>query len=147
METESKYLPQLLAERDSLDSSFTHATKLISAGKTSRNVWPSNFVDACDVRSRRRRNEMRRIFRYRCRDDDGRPLQSLVVVCVYLARSRHVLLKPFQRCSLGVCGDIVVWMSARCGVLLTCRCVVLSSSSPGQQSRFRLWYSMMHALN
>ncbi|KAI7798558.1 KH domain-containing, RNA-binding, signal transduction-associated protein 1b [Triplophysa rosa] len=31
METESKYLPQLLAERDSLDSSFTHATKLISA--------------------------------------------------------------------------------------------------------------------
>ncbi|XP_051526475.1 KH domain-containing, RNA-binding, signal transduction-associated protein 1-like [Myxocyprinus asiaticus] len=31
MEDESKYLPQLLAERDSLDSSFTHAMKLISA--------------------------------------------------------------------------------------------------------------------
>ncbi|XP_066531470.1 KH domain-containing, RNA-binding, signal transduction-associated protein 1b [Hoplias malabaricus] len=31
MENESKYLPQLLAERDSLDSSFIHAMKLISA--------------------------------------------------------------------------------------------------------------------
>lgn len=30
---DSKYLPELLAEKDSLDSSFTHATKLISAGK------------------------------------------------------------------------------------------------------------------
>ncbi|MGH0158927.1 UNVERIFIED_CONTAM: hypothetical protein FKN15_053655 [Acipenser sinensis] len=33
MEPESKYLPELLAEKDSLDSSFTHAMKLISAGK------------------------------------------------------------------------------------------------------------------
>lgn len=33
MENENKYLPQLLAERDSLDASFTHAMKLISAGK------------------------------------------------------------------------------------------------------------------
>ncbi|XP_029586229.1 KH domain-containing, RNA-binding, signal transduction-associated protein 1 isoform X1 [Salmo trutta] len=31
MENESKYLPELLAEKDSLDSSFTHAMKLISA--------------------------------------------------------------------------------------------------------------------
>ncbi|XP_041096666.1 KH domain-containing, RNA-binding, signal transduction-associated protein 1b isoform X1 [Polyodon spathula] len=31
MEPESKYLPELLAEKDSLDSSFTHAMKLISA--------------------------------------------------------------------------------------------------------------------
>ncbi|CAM4633260.1 unnamed protein product [Leuciscus chuanchicus] len=31
MESENKYLPQLLAERDTLDASFTHATKLISA--------------------------------------------------------------------------------------------------------------------
>lgn len=30
---DSKYLPELLAEKDSLDSSFTHATKLISAGE------------------------------------------------------------------------------------------------------------------
>lgn len=33
MENENKYLPQLLAERDSLDASFTHAMKLITAGK------------------------------------------------------------------------------------------------------------------
>ncbi|XP_036371674.1 KH domain-containing, RNA-binding, signal transduction-associated protein 1-like [Megalops cyprinoides] len=31
MENESKYLPELLAEKDSLDSSFTHAMKLVSA--------------------------------------------------------------------------------------------------------------------
>ncbi|XP_030644932.1 KH domain-containing, RNA-binding, signal transduction-associated protein 1b isoform X1 [Chanos chanos] len=31
MENESKYLPQLLAERDSLDASFTHAMKLLNA--------------------------------------------------------------------------------------------------------------------
>ncbi|XP_048860735.1 KH domain-containing, RNA-binding, signal transduction-associated protein 1-like isoform X2 [Brienomyrus brachyistius] len=31
MENESKYLPELLAEKDSLDASFTHATNLISA--------------------------------------------------------------------------------------------------------------------
>lgn len=30
---DTKYLPELLAEKDSLDSSFTHAMKLISAGK------------------------------------------------------------------------------------------------------------------
>jgi hypothetical protein len=29
---DSKYLPELLAEKDSLDSSFTHAMKLISTG-------------------------------------------------------------------------------------------------------------------
>ncbi len=29
---DTKYLPELLAEKDSLDSSFTHAMKLISAG-------------------------------------------------------------------------------------------------------------------
>lgn len=34
METESKYLPELLAEKDSLDSSFTHAMKLLAAGTT-----------------------------------------------------------------------------------------------------------------
>lgn len=32
---DTKYLPELLAEKDSLDSSFTHAMKLISAGKGS----------------------------------------------------------------------------------------------------------------
>ncbi|XP_062385341.1 KH domain-containing, RNA-binding, signal transduction-associated protein 1b [Sardina pilchardus] len=31
MENDNKYLPQLLAERDSLDASFTHAMKLLSA--------------------------------------------------------------------------------------------------------------------
>ncbi|XP_046872196.1 KH domain-containing, RNA-binding, signal transduction-associated protein 1b [Hypomesus transpacificus] len=31
MENESKYLPELLAEKDSLDTSFTHAMKLLSA--------------------------------------------------------------------------------------------------------------------
>ncbi|XP_076829984.1 KH domain-containing, RNA-binding, signal transduction-associated protein 1a [Brachyhypopomus gauderio] len=31
METESKYLPELLAEKDSLDASFTHAMKLLTA--------------------------------------------------------------------------------------------------------------------
>lgn len=35
MENENKYLPQLLAERDSLDASFTHAMKLLSAGNCS----------------------------------------------------------------------------------------------------------------
>lgn len=30
---DSKYLPELLAEKDSLDSSFTHAMKLLSAGQ------------------------------------------------------------------------------------------------------------------
>lgn len=34
---DTKYLPELLAEKDSLDSSFTHATKLISAGKLDLN--------------------------------------------------------------------------------------------------------------
>lgn len=29
---DTKYLPELLAEKDSLDSSFTHAMKLITAG-------------------------------------------------------------------------------------------------------------------
>lgn len=33
MESESKYLPELLAEKDSLDASFTHAMKLITAGR------------------------------------------------------------------------------------------------------------------
>ncbi|XP_029474983.1 KH domain-containing, RNA-binding, signal transduction-associated protein 1 isoform X2 [Rhinatrema bivittatum] len=31
METESKYLPELMAEKDSLDMSFTHAMKLLAA--------------------------------------------------------------------------------------------------------------------
>lgn len=39
MENESKYLPELLAEKDSLDSSFTHAMKLISAGNISQIFW------------------------------------------------------------------------------------------------------------
>jgi len=30
---DSKYLPELLAEKDSLDSSFTHAMKLLGAGQ------------------------------------------------------------------------------------------------------------------
>lgn len=33
MENGDKYLPELLAEKDSLDSSFTHATKLLNGGK------------------------------------------------------------------------------------------------------------------
>lgn len=33
---DTKYLPELLAEKDSLDSSFTHAMKLIAAGKGGR---------------------------------------------------------------------------------------------------------------
>ncbi|XP_067281051.1 KH domain-containing, RNA-binding, signal transduction-associated protein 1b [Pseudorasbora parva] len=50
MENENKYLPQLLAERDSLDASFTHAMKLISAeiervekGDTEKN--PDSYLD------------------------------------------------------------------------------------------------------
>lgn len=39
MENENKYLPQLLAERDSLDSSFIHAMKLLSAGKHIDHIW------------------------------------------------------------------------------------------------------------
>lgn len=39
---DNKYLPQLLAEKDSLDSSFTHAMKLLEAGKT--NVLCFSFV-------------------------------------------------------------------------------------------------------
>jgi len=30
---DGKYLPELLAEKDSLDSSFTHTMKLIAAGR------------------------------------------------------------------------------------------------------------------
>ncbi len=33
MENDDKYLPELLAEKDSLDSSFTHAMKLLNAGE------------------------------------------------------------------------------------------------------------------
>lgn len=32
-QNDGKYLPELMAERDSLDASFTHAMKLLSAGK------------------------------------------------------------------------------------------------------------------
>lgn len=32
MENDDKYLPELLAEKDSLDPSFTHAMKLLNAG-------------------------------------------------------------------------------------------------------------------
>lgn len=35
MENGDKYLPELLAEKDSLDSSFTHAMKLLNTGKVS----------------------------------------------------------------------------------------------------------------
>lgn len=34
MESETKYLPELLAEKDSLDPSFTHAMGLLSDGKS-----------------------------------------------------------------------------------------------------------------
>lgn len=37
---DTKYLPELLAEKDSLDSSFTHAMKLISAGRYERASSP-----------------------------------------------------------------------------------------------------------
>lgn len=33
MENDDKYLPELLAEKDSLDPSFTHAMKLLNAGE------------------------------------------------------------------------------------------------------------------
>jgi RNA-binding signal transduction-associated protein 1 with KH domain len=36
MENDGKYLPELLAEKDSLDASFTHAMKLLTAGKVVR---------------------------------------------------------------------------------------------------------------
>ncbi len=82
METENKYLPQLLAERDSLDASFTHAMKLISEGKR-----------RCFVKTKEKRR-MYNFLRYRyivvlfretvgidCNvsrsRDAGRPLQSL----------------------------------------------------------------------
>lgn len=32
MEPENKYLPELMAEKDSLDPSFTHAMQLLTAG-------------------------------------------------------------------------------------------------------------------
>lgn len=38
MENDDKYLPELLAEKDSLDVSFTHAMKLLNAGKAAFNV-------------------------------------------------------------------------------------------------------------
>lgn len=44
---EGKYLPELLAEKDSLDVSFTHAMKLLSAGKKNKCHWqnfPVSFV-------------------------------------------------------------------------------------------------------
>lgn len=39
MENDDKYLPELLAEKDSLDSSFTHAMKLLNAGKVGSCVF------------------------------------------------------------------------------------------------------------
>lgn len=33
MESETKYLPELMAEKDSLDPSFTHAMSLLSSGE------------------------------------------------------------------------------------------------------------------
>lgn len=52
MESDSKYLPQLLAERDSLDASFTHAMKLLSAeiqrlekGEPEEKVTAESYLD------------------------------------------------------------------------------------------------------
>lgn len=39
MENDDKYLPELLAEKDSLDSSFTHAVKLLNAGKVDKGAY------------------------------------------------------------------------------------------------------------
>lgn len=41
MESESKYLPELLAEKDSLDASFTHAMKLLTAGRKKNYIYIS----------------------------------------------------------------------------------------------------------
>lgn len=38
MEPENKYLPELMAEKDSLDPSFTHAMQLLTAGKRASGV-------------------------------------------------------------------------------------------------------------
>lgn len=38
MEPENKYLPELMAEKDSLDPSFTHAMQLLTAGKRASRV-------------------------------------------------------------------------------------------------------------
>lgn len=44
MEDESKYLPELLAEKDSLDASFTHAMKLLNEGKLMKRIRLSPFI-------------------------------------------------------------------------------------------------------
>ncbi|XP_067099478.1 KH domain-containing, RNA-binding, signal transduction-associated protein 1a [Osmerus mordax] len=55
---ESKYLPELLAEKDSLDSSFTHAMKLISAeieriqkGETKKEADKETYLDLFTTRN------------------------------------------------------------------------------------------------
>ena len=46
MENDGKYLPELLAEKDSLDASFTHAMKLLTAGKVvlCDDIWSIRFI-------------------------------------------------------------------------------------------------------
>lgn len=44
MEPENKYLPELMAEKDSLDPSFTHAMQLLSVGKRVLAVGGRRFV-------------------------------------------------------------------------------------------------------
>ena len=38
----SKYLPELMAEKDSIDSSFVHAVRLITKGKALCELWLLN---------------------------------------------------------------------------------------------------------
>lgn len=38
---EEKYLPELMAEKDSLDPSFTHALRLVNHGKGARRRSPT----------------------------------------------------------------------------------------------------------
>lgn len=46
---DSKYLPELLAEKDSLDSSFTHAMKLISAGNVTQQIARYSYICIANV--------------------------------------------------------------------------------------------------
>lgn len=44
---EDKYLPELMAERDSLDPSFVHASQLLSEGALATDPRAGGLIPAC----------------------------------------------------------------------------------------------------
>ncbi|KAF3833571.1 hypothetical protein F7725_024775 [Dissostichus mawsoni] len=54
MENDEKYLPELLAEKDSLDSSFTHAMKLLNAGDVTARSEEEEEMKSCEGAGRHR---------------------------------------------------------------------------------------------